>query len=127
MTSISLVPVQHPQVQSKHKLERHIVNAGVTAAGVGALYAGLSINPKRGSKFAHVMDKVLNSVTDKIADKITIFDKPLKRFMDGVRNADPTDFRAFKGGLLMVASVVALTSAFIARGIYNAGKINADK
>ena len=37
MTTINPIYVQpQPQAQSKHKVARHIVNAGITAAGVGA-------------------------------------------------------------------------------------------
>ena len=132
MTTINPVYVQpQPQTQSKHKVARHIVNAGITTAGVGA--TGYAVRKDCIGKLLDSNNTVAKNVVkvfSKIGEKcMKPFDEILK-FPLGKRGFDAKEIsealKTSRTGLAMAATLGAIGLGFLARGIYNAGKISAE-
>ena len=132
MTTINPIYVQpQPQTQSKHKVARHVVNAGVTAAGVGA--TGYALRKDCIGKLLDSNNAVAKNVVkvfSKIGEKcMKPFDEILKLPLEK-RGFDAKEIsealKTSRTGLAMAATLGAIGLGFLARGIYNAGKINAE-
>ncbi len=131
MTTIAPVYVQsQPQTQSKHKIARHLLNVGVTAAGVGATaYAVRKDCIGNLLDSNNVVAKNVVKVFSKIGEKcMKPFEEILKMPLEK-RGLDAKEISAAlktsKTGAAMFVTLSAIGLGFLARGIYNAGKINA--
>lgn len=146
MTTINPIYVQpQPQTQSKHKVARHVVNAGITAAG-GLAIAG-SLNKGIRQAKGVFCDATLTNGTKSLGPKTGVifnfFEKAgQKLFKNGSTLGNIIEYyvtgKCQTGGFMaatlkhhktmatmgLAAGVAVL--ALLARGIYNAGKINAE-
>ena len=134
MTTINPIYVQPQpqQTKSKHKVARHAVNAGITAAGVGATayavhkdYIGKLIDSN------NVVAKNVVKVFSKIGEKcMKPFDEILKNSLEknlfAPKKDLPKALKKSKTGAAMLLTLGAIGLGFLARGIYNAGKISAE-
>lgn len=132
MTTINPIYVQpQPQPQSKHKVAKHVLNAGVTAAGVGATaYAVrkdcVSNLLDSNNVVAQNVVKVFSKIGEKCMKPLDeILKMPLeKRGFDAKEISEA--LKTSRTGAAMFLTLGAIGLGFLARGIYNAGKINAE-
>jgi hypothetical protein len=148
-----VVYVQPQERKGKHTALRHVGNAAVTAAGVvgtGKLVAegvwssnqllhndmldsGLYLNPRYAgprnyiSKFTTKIHRAFQSIGQKIFK--SPHDEGVISKMYGLSKrsaAYPTKLKFAKGKLAMGIAAVVTALAFVAHGIYKAGKINGE-
>ncbi len=154
MTTITpiYVQAQPQQPQSKHKVARHVVNTGITAAGglaiAGCLDKGIrqskgvwgdAIALTNGTKSIKTKTGVIFNFFEKAGQKLfkegSSLGRAMERYVTGNRSTGGVMSHAEQikatlkhhktiGAMNLAAVVAAL--ALLARGIYNAGKINAE-
>jgi len=148
------VSFQSSRTENQHTAARHMANATLTAAGVGATGVGLArgvcvanqvlgdeIALSNGSKVVArkggKIFKLFQKAGQKLFGENTKLGKYIARFVSGVnsntggRLANPVQIKAILknaktlSAMGLAAGVTAF--AFISRGLYQAGKINGDK
>lgn len=136
---VSNVSFTSSQSASKNKTLKHSLNVGVTVAGIGAT----AYMYKKATDIWRVAQDATsgnNTIAIKIKNAFEtlgekVFKGKLGKLIERYTEANcshctdfiPKEIKFNKGAAALVATLSIVALGFLARGIYNAGKINAEK